>query len=192
VKVKKVKKSLFHFSGKSLKVKKVKSESDYFSLSNVCLWTSCPFFAFHSCHLFRPMKAKKKLRVFITNQMYPGKTDSDNNEDSIPQWELKIEGRLAEEPPKATDPAGAVSQLKPKPRKFSSFFKSLVIELDKDLYGPDNHLVEWHRTAQTAETDGFQVKCRHFFLLGFSLCILFSHLISCLFSLGISVFLFSF
>jgi len=28
-------KSLFHFSGKNLKVKKVKSESDYFSLSNV-------------------------------------------------------------------------------------------------------------------------------------------------------------
>jgi hypothetical protein len=27
-------------------------------------------------------------------------------------------------------------------RKFSSFFKSLVIELDKELYGPDNHLVE--------------------------------------------------
>lgn len=30
-------------------------------------------------------------------------------------------------------------------RKFSSFFKSLVIELDKDLYGPDNHLVEVRR-----------------------------------------------
>lgn len=30
-------------------------------------------------------------------------------------------------------------------KKFSSFFKSLVIELDKELYGPDNHLVEvWH------------------------------------------------
>ncbi|XP_055490221.1 SWI/SNF-related matrix-associated actin-dependent regulator of chromatin subfamily D member 3-like isoform X3 [Leucoraja erinacea] len=43
-------------------------------------------------------------------------------------------------------------------RKFSSFFKSLVIELDKDLYGPDNHLVEWHRTPSTQETDGFQVK----------------------------------
>lgn len=43
-------------------------------------------------------------------------------------------------------------------RKFSSFFKSLVIELDKDLYGPDNHLVEWHRTATTQETDGFQVR----------------------------------
>ncbi len=34
MKVKKVKKSPFHFSGKSLKVKKVKSESAYFSLSN--------------------------------------------------------------------------------------------------------------------------------------------------------------
>uniref|UniRef100_A0A8C6ULF1 SWI/SNF related, matrix associated, actin dependent regulator of chromatin, subfamily d, member 3b n=1 Tax=Neogobius melanostomus TaxID=47308 RepID=A0A8C6ULF1_9GOBI len=43
-------------------------------------------------------------------------------------------------------------------KKFSSFFKSLVIELDKDLYGPDNHLVEWHRTPTTQETDGFQVK----------------------------------
>lgn len=41
---------------------------------------------------------------------------------------------------------------------FLPFFKSLVIELDKDLYGPDNHLVEWHRTATTQETDGFQVK----------------------------------
>lgn len=30
-------------------------------------------------------------------------------------------------------------------RKFSSFFKSLVIELDKELYGPDNHLVEVRR-----------------------------------------------
>jgi len=38
------------------------------------------------------------------------------------------------------------------------FFKSLVIELDKDLYGPDNHLVEWRRIATTQETDGFQVK----------------------------------
>ena len=27
-------------------------------------------------------------------------------------------------------------------RKFSTYFKSLVIELDRELYGPDNHLVE--------------------------------------------------
>ncbi len=88
--------------------------------------------------------------MFITNQIYPGKPEADNEEDKIPQWELKIEGRLIEDPAK-TDNS---NQPKPKPRKFSSFFKSLVIELDKDLYGPDNHLVEWHRTPQTAETDG--------------------------------------
>lgn len=103
--------------------------------------------------LKRPIKIKKKLRIFITNQFYPGKTDADNDEDCIPQWELKIEGRLLDEV--KNEPTTRV-----KPRKFSSFFKSLVIELDKDLYGPDNHLVEWHRTPQTAETDGFQVK-RH-------------------------------
>jgi len=40
VKVKQVKKSLIHFSGKSPKVKKVKSESDYFSLSNVWVGVS--------------------------------------------------------------------------------------------------------------------------------------------------------
>lgn len=103
--------------------------------------------------LKRPIKIKRKLRVFITNQFYPGKVDGDNEEDNVPQWELKIEGRLLED--NKADPSVRI-----KPRKFSSFFKSLVIELDKDLYGPDNHLVEWHRTPQTAETDGFQVK-RH-------------------------------
>ncbi|KAB0404039.1 hypothetical protein E2I00_016672 [Balaenoptera physalus] len=50
-----------------------------------------------------------------------------------------------------------ISNMKQK-RKFSSSFKSLVIELDKELYGPDDHLVEWHRMPTTQETGGFQVK----------------------------------
>jgi SWI/SNF-related matrix-associated actin-dependent regulator of chromatin subfamily D len=105
--------------------------------------------------LKRPIKVKRKLRVFITNQYYPSKTDgADGDDESVPQWELKIEGRLLD------DNKSEPSLVKTKSRKFSSFFKSLVIELDKELYGPDNHLVEWHRTPQTAETDGFQVK-RH-------------------------------
>jgi len=123
--------------------------------------------------LKRPVKIKKKLRVFITNQFYPVKTSNDNSADNtnagqssddngVPQWELKIEGRIHEENKNESAAAAAASSalLKSRPRKFSSFFNSLVIELDKDLYGPDNHLVEWHRTSQTAETDGFQVK-RH-------------------------------
>lgn len=99
--------------------------------------------------LKRPFKIKKKLRIFISNQFYPGKADTENEDEVVSQWELRIEGKLAED--------GKTESVKVK-RKFSSFFKSLVIELDKDLYGPDNHLVEWHRTPQTAETDGFQVK----------------------------------
>lgn len=45
-----------------------------------------------------------------------------------------------------------------------------MIELDKDLYGPDNHLVEWHRTPTTQETDGFQVMC--LFILRYLLILL--------------------
>jgi SWI/SNF-related matrix-associated actin-dependent regulator of chromatin subfamily D len=36
----------------------------------------------------------------------------------------------------------------------------VVIELDKELYGPDNHLAEWHRSSSSsssAELDGFTV-----------------------------------
>nr|CAB3266383.1 SWI/SNF-related matrix-associated actin-dependent regulator of chromatin subfamily D member 1 [Phallusia mammillata] len=106
--------------------------------------------------LKRPVKVKRKLRVFISNQYFPAKVDAETKDDSAkPSWELRVEGRLLDDP---IHPAKH-ENLKQK-RKFSSFFKSLVIELDKDLYGPDNHLVEWHRTSSTQETDGFQVK-RH-------------------------------
>ncbi|CAG0895861.1 unnamed protein product [Darwinula stevensoni] len=99
--------------------------------------------------LKRPMKQKKKLRIFISNTFYPAKETGEEGEMSVASWELRVEGRLLE------DNKSEPSKVK---RKFSSFFKSLVIELDKDLYGPDNHLVEWHRTSTTQETDGFQVK----------------------------------
>merc|ERR1712050_562425 len=97
--------------------------------------------------LKRPMKQKKKLRIFISNTTFPAK---EGEEGSVASWEMRVEGRLMEE-----DKAAEPSKNK---KKFSSFFKSLVIELDKEMYGPDNHLVEWHRTTTTQETDGFQVK----------------------------------
>jgi len=88
--------------------------------------------------LRRPARVKKTLRIFLTNLFY-------TQQDGAPSWELRVEGRLTED-------------ARPIKRKFSSFFKSLVIELDSAIYGPDNHLVEWHRTAATSETDGFQVR----------------------------------
>ena len=84
------------------------------------------------------MKQKRKLRIFISNTFYPAR-EMENTEDvgggsGVASWELRVEGRLLDDAAKS-DP----NKVK---RKFSSFFKSLVIELDKDLYGPDNHLVE--------------------------------------------------
>ncbi|XP_020641241.1 SWI/SNF-related matrix-associated actin-dependent regulator of chromatin subfamily D member 2 [Pogona vitticeps] len=92
----------------------------------------------------KPLTQKRKLRIYISNTFTPGKEESEGSE-RIASWELRVEGKLLDDPSKQK-------------RKFSSFFKSLVIELDKELYGPDNHLVEWHRIATTQETDGFQVK----------------------------------
>merc|ERR1719216_322310 len=101
--------------------------------------------------LKRPMKQKIKLRIFISNTSFPAK---EGEEGSVASWELRVEGRLIDEDKRVDRP----DQSKATKRKFSSFFKSLVIELDKNMYGPDNHLVEWHRTPTTQETDGFQVK----------------------------------
>lgn len=53
--------------------------------------------------------------------------------------------------------------------KFSSFFKNVVVELDKEMYGPDNHLTEWHRSPSSEETDGFTVSAIHASFLPFPL-----------------------
>ncbi|XP_062859311.1 SWI/SNF-related matrix-associated actin-dependent regulator of chromatin subfamily D member 2 [Trichomycterus rosablanca] len=92
----------------------------------------------------KPITQKRKLRIYISNTCTPAKPEGEESE-RVASWELRVEGKLLEDPGKQK-------------RKFSSFFKSLVIELDKELYGPDNHLVEWHRMPTTQETDGFQVK----------------------------------
>lgn len=89
--------------------------------------------------LKRPARVKKTLRIFISNLFYT------HQDTGAPSWELRIEGRLTEDS-------------RSQKRKFSSFFKSLVIELDSAIYGPDNHLIEWNRTPTITETDGFQVR----------------------------------
>ena len=41
--------------------------------------------------------------------------------------------------------------------RFTNFFKNLVVELDREVYGPDSHLAEWHRSNDQEEMDGFTV-----------------------------------
>ncbi|KAL3320577.1 SWI SNF, matrix associated, actin dependent regulator of chromatin, subfamily d, member 1 [Cichlidogyrus casuarinus] len=109
--------------------------------------------------LKKPYKTKRKLRIMLSTTVKPviNNVDAEGNstgEASAPSWELKVEGHLLDKPG-LTSPMSSEQKYR---CKFSSFFKSLVIELDRELYGPDNHLNEWHRTPTTQETDGFQVK----------------------------------
>ncbi|RIA81075.1 hypothetical protein C1645_576186 [Glomus cerebriforme] len=88
----------------------------------------------------KPMKIKRTLRVFVSNtavNQNPVQKDSESNDlefgdANIPAWILKIEGRLL-------DPANSSKTNKAPSRKFSTFFNSIVVELDRDpeMY-PDN------------------------------------------------------
>ncbi len=112
------------------------------------------------------VQQKRKLRIFISNTFNPAKPDAEDGEGTVASWELRVEGRLLEDVSEIvisqafksnsllfvisensecfslSQSAVSKYEATKQKRKFSSFFKSLVIELDKDLYGPDNHLVE--------------------------------------------------
>jgi len=47
--------------------------------------------------LKRPMKQKRKLRIFISNTFYPAKEPTEGEEGSVASWELRVEGRLLED-----------------------------------------------------------------------------------------------
>jgi SWI/SNF-related matrix-associated actin-dependent regulator of chromatin subfamily D len=75
------------------------------------------------------------------------------NGQGIPAWAFKIEGRLLEVPNQRAKDKGT-------PRKFSSFVKRMIVELDRDttLY-PDGNIVEWPRVLPAnPPLDGFTVR----------------------------------
>lgn len=47
--------------------------------------------------LKRPMKQKKKLRIFISNTFYPAKEPGETEEGTVASWELRVEGRLLDD-----------------------------------------------------------------------------------------------
>ncbi|KAF9924075.1 SWI SNF, matrix associated, actin dependent regulator of chromatin, sub d, member 1 [Linnemannia zychae] len=111
--------------------------------------------------LNKPVKTKRTLRIFISNlshdQESPESEEDELRLDSgpTPSWTLKVEGRLIDE---ANASAYKNRQTS---RKFSSFFRSVMIELDRDsnLY-PNGNFVEWHKSANQPDVDGFEIK-RH-------------------------------
>jgi len=71
----------------------------------------------------------------------------------IPAWSLKVEGRLLEVPNQRSRDRMA-------PRKFSTFIKRMIVDLDRDptLY-PDGNIVEWPRSQGVQPPlDGFTIR----------------------------------
>ncbi|KAG8215419.1 SWI/SNF complex 60 kDa subunit [Butyriboletus roseoflavus] len=114
--------------------------------------------------LARNPTTTRTLRVFVSHTVSgqpwqvgeaDGEGDAVNFEtgQGIPAWSLKVEGRLLE-------PSNQRSRDKVAPRKFSTFIKRMIIELDRDphLY-PDGNIVEWPRPQGVQPPlDGFTVR----------------------------------
>jgi hypothetical protein len=65
-------------------------------MADVTVWYLTAVFAPQEA-LKRPMKQKRKLRIFISNTFYPAKEPSEGEEGSVASWELRVEGRLLED-----------------------------------------------------------------------------------------------
>ncbi|KAF7356779.1 SWI/SNF and RSC complexes subunit ssr3 [Mycena venus] len=112
--------------------------------------------------LVRTPTTTRTLRLFMSHtvsgqswQTTPDLNDAPNFEtgEGIPAWQLKIEGRLLELPNQRKDKTAV--------RKFSTFIKRMVVELDRDatLY-PDGNIVEWPRATgqHNPPLDGFTIR----------------------------------
>jgi len=112
--------------------------------------------------LSRNPTTTRTLRLFVSHtvsgQAWQTGTEGENmahpeTGESIPAWQLKIEGRLLELPQRGKD--------KGPPRKFSTFIKRMMVEFDRDtnVY-PENNIVEWPRATgnQNPSLDGFTIR----------------------------------
>ncbi|KAF9235929.1 BAR-domain-containing protein [Melanogaster broomeanus] len=114
--------------------------------------------------LARTPTTTRTLRVFISQTVsgqawQVGETDGEGEAvnfetgQGIPAWSLKVEGRLLEVPNQR-------SRDKVAPRKFSTFIKRMIVDLDRDptLY-PDGNIVEWPRPQGVhPPLDGFTIR----------------------------------
>ncbi|KAJ6457179.1 SWI/SNF complex 60 kDa subunit [Mycena vitilis] len=113
--------------------------------------------------LVRTQTTMRTLRLFLSHtvsgqswQTTPDLNDAPNfgTGEGIPAWALKIEGRLLELPNQRAKDKASV-------RKFSTFIKGMVVELDRDatLY-PEGNIVEWPRATgqHNPPLDGFTIR----------------------------------
>ncbi|KAI9245743.1 hypothetical protein BY458DRAFT_528491 [Sporodiniella umbellata] len=110
--------------------------------------------------LGKPTKVKRTMRIFISNTAADQVTEEEEeeeadgpvyefNSENDPSWTLRVEGRLL-------DPIIPTKKAQPV-QKFTSFFKSILIELDP-VKCPKGNLVEWRKQTTSPESDGIEVK----------------------------------
>ncbi|RCH81718.1 SWI/SNF complex component snf12, partial [Rhizopus stolonifer] len=111
--------------------------------------------------LGKPNKTKRTMRIFISNTAadQPLQEEEEEidgqvyeiNSENDPSWTLKVEGRLL-------DPLIPTKKAQPV-QKFTSFFKSILVELDRnpEKY-PEGNLIEWRKQTTSIESDGIEVK----------------------------------
>ncbi|KAJ3743180.1 SWI/SNF complex 60 kDa subunit [Lentinula detonsa] len=112
--------------------------------------------------LSRNPATTRTLRIFVSHtvsgQSWQAGTEGDNltnpeTGESIPAWQVRIEGRLLELPQRGKD--------KGPQRKFSTFIKRMMVEFDRDtnVY-PENNIVEWPRATghHNPPLDGFTIR----------------------------------
>jgi chromatin remodeling complex protein RSC6 len=102
----------------------------------------------------------KTLRICVSNTCdnQPSGYHLDASQSSslkeLPSWTLKIEGRLVDSKTGVPEVAGKHGPV----RKFSSFFKRIVIEFDKEQMAPDtNWFVEWNKAGVHDDVDGLEI-----------------------------------
>ncbi|CED83878.1 SWI/SNF transcription activation complex subunit [Phaffia rhodozyma] len=104
----------------------------------------------------RPTKTKRQLRIYLSNScVLPETSDVSGLDRSPPRsWTLKIEGRLID--------SGNPRQDKLTKRKFSTFIRSIVVDLKGPNYtmaGPTNgNLIEWYKPPSHPHQDGFTIQ----------------------------------
>ena len=108
---------------------------------------------------FKLYKLKRILRIYLSSfysaEEVPSITVSDlsaipTNEVSSFFWTLRIDGRLLE----------FQQQVKSQIRKFSTFIKSIHVELDPTKY-PNDGFIEWNKVHLSPESDGFEIKRKY-------------------------------
>ncbi|TFK27307.1 SWI/SNF complex 60 kDa subunit [Coprinopsis marcescibilis] len=110
--------------------------------------------------LSRSPTTTRTLRIFLshstsgqTYQTTPDQVPNFETGEGIPAWQFRIEGRLLEVPNQRHRDRIPM-------RKFSTFIKRMVIELDRDavLY-PEGNIVEWPRVQVPHPVlDGFTIR----------------------------------